>query len=121
MIWRKGNCCRSLLGAAALPRRKRDCLGGGFGPEVHARSQDQFLCCDPDGARASKAPTQPDRNIQKYAIVRPIITTVVVHATQLNSRRFTYSPISSCLLISSSIKIRTKGSTIPFTTCDSTA
>ena len=41
---------------------------------------------------------------------------VVVQATTLKSRVLTYWPINSFLLMSSSIKISTKGSTTPFTT-----
>src|SRR5579864_4576547 len=63
----------------------------------------------------------PDRKVQNQAIVRPIITTVVSHATALNKRVFTYSPMSSFLLIRSSMKISTKGNTTPLTTCDNTA
>src|SRR5208283_5083468 len=43
---------------------------------------------------------------------------VVAHATALNKCEFTYSPINSFLLISSSMKINTNGSTTPFSTCD---
>src|SRR5215471_14660257 len=62
--------------------------------------------------------TYPLRKVQNQAAVSTIITTVVTQATPLNKREFTYSPIRSFLLISSSMKIRTNGRTIPFTTCE---
>src|SRR5205085_11801683 len=52
--------------------------------------------------------------------VSAIITVTVVHATALNQRELTWSPISSRSFVSSSMKIRTKGRTMPLTTWDST-
>jgi len=46
--------------------------------------------------------------------------TVVAQAMTLKVGLFTYSPISSFLLIRNSMKISTKGSTAPLTTCEST-
>ena len=43
---------------------------------------------------------------------------VVAHAIALNHVPLTCLPINSLLLISSSMKISTKGKTIPLTTCD---
>ena len=44
--------------------------------------------------------------------------TVVAQAIALNHVPFTCLPMSSLLLMSSSMKMSTNGSTIPFTTCD---
>ena len=53
-------------------------------------------------------------------MVNPIMMMVVAHAIKLNHVPFTYLPISSLLLISSNMKINTKGRTIPFTTWERT-
>jgi len=44
--------------------------------------------------------------------------TTVAQATILYRRVLVYSPISSFLFTSSNMKIKTNGSTMPFTTCD---
>src|SRR5437016_2784371 len=46
--------------------------------------------------------------------------TVVAQAMMLNVGLFTNSPISSFLLMSSNMKISTKGNTAPLTTCENT-
>src|SRR5215471_13332682 len=57
--------------------------------------------------------------IATYASVKPMISTIVIHDTTLNHRGLTHSPIRSCLLISRIMKIRTKGSSMPLSTCES--
>src|SRR5262249_29377626 len=54
------------------------------------------------------------------AIVSAIIEPTANHETTLYQREFVCSPISSRSLINSSTKIRTNGSRMPLTTCDST-
>ena len=51
-------------------------------------------------------------------MVSTIITTTVIHAMTLKVRELTWSPMSSRSFVSSSMKISTNGSTMPFTTCD---
>src|SRR5205823_1113905 len=71
--------------------------------------------------KASLTPTQPlfpvtDAYIQ--ASDKATTMAVVDHAMTLNKRVFVYSPMSSFLLISTSMNTSTNGSTTPFSTCD---
>jgi len=79
-------------------------------PPSHPPSPEMDTACE--GLKS----VYPFMDAHTHARDNPIIRTAVVHATVLNSLVFTYPPISSFLLIRSSMKISTKGSTTPFKT-----
>src|SRR5690349_14455949 len=54
--------------------------------------------------------------VHKYAPVKAVTTAVVLQAATLNQREFTYSPMSSVLLMSRIMNTSTNGSTAPLIT-----
>src|SRR5262249_20469422 len=91
---------------------------GGSGSREQAAAVDRhgFSLPRPRSYRRAERPIVQPSWLATRSSVRAIMTTVVTHATALNTGPLTESPMSCRRLIRISLKMRTKGSAMPLAT-----